>query len=311
MDRKTVAIFGAVFLGIVVALGGFLVFVLFMFRGGSSSSDGIFGGGPAIGVVEISGEIVDADTPLKNIRRFVKNDDIKALLVRLNTPGGTVGASQEIYSELKKAAQSKPVVCSMGDVAASGGYYIAAGCQKVVANPGTLTGSIGVITRLPYLGDIARSLKFDMVVIKSGKMKDAGDPFREMTNEENHYWQSLIDSIHQQFVSAVAEGRRLPIDEVKPFADGRILTGEAAKNLKLVDELGNFYDAVRLAATLARIEKEPRLQYPPEESPFRLERLFRASGRAAVKGVKEEIFSSTGLPTKTLGPSYLMSFPNN
>jgi protease-4 len=199
----------------------------------------------------------------------------------------------------------------MGDVAASGGYYIAAGCQKVVANPGTLTGSIGVITRLPYLGDIARSLKFDMVVIKSGKMKDAGDPFREMTNEENHYWQSLIDSIHQQFVSAVAEGRRLPIDEVKPFADGRILTGEAAKKLKLVDELGNFYDAVRLAATLARIEKEPRLQYPPDESPFQLEKFFRASGRAAVRGVKEEIFSSAGLPTKTLGPSYLMSFPNH
>jgi len=304
MDRKSWWVLGLLFAGLFASLFGFLLLAFLAVRASDDEGAG-FGSGPAIGVLEIKGTISSSDKPLKTLRRFAKDDRIKALLVRIDSPGGSVAPSQEIYSELRRFGEKKKVVCSMGNLAASGGYYIAAGCQKIFASPGTLTGSIGVISQLPYLGAIAHELKFEMVTIKSGKLKDVGNPFREMTDEERVFFQQMMDSVHEQFIAAVAEGRGLKVEEVRPIADGRVLTGQQAKELKLVDELGGFNDALRLAAALGGIEGEPRLQYPAEDHPFHFGDLVREGGRALARGVKDEVLSGTGV-SDLAGPAYLM-----
>jgi protease-4 len=251
-------------------------------------SPSIAAGGPRIGVIEVTGTIgagdagVSSDSLLKAIRKFSQDDGIKAVVVRIDSPGGAVAPSQEIHGEVKKLAEKKTVVCSMGSLAASGGYYIAIGCPKIMAEPGTLTGSIGVISQFANVKGLIERFDVKMETVKSGKLKDAGNPFREMTPEDRAYWQALIDRVYAQFVRAVAEGRKLPEAEVRKIADGRVLTGEEAKELGLVDELGNFYDAVELAKTGANLEGEPRLVYPPDEGGVFLEQLFgRAAGAVA------------------------------
>lgn len=308
MERRSWVVLGLIFGGLFLSLFAFIVVAVLAVRSGGEEGGGGFSAGPAVGVLEIKGVIESADKPLKQLRRFAKDERIKAVVVRVDSPGGAVAPSQEVYEELRKIGEKKKTVCSMGNVAASGGYYISAGCQKIVANPGTLTGSIGVISQLPYLGDIARELKFQMVTIKSGKLKDVGNPFREMTGDERAFFQSMMDAVHEQFIAAVAQGRSLKAEDVRPWADGRVLTGAQAKELKLVDELGNFNDAVRLAAALGGIEGEPRLQYPPEERPFRFEELLREGGRALARGVREELFSASG-SAPILGPAYLAPLP--
>jgi protease-4 len=158
------------------------------------------------------------------------------------------------------------------------------------------------------VGAIAHELKFQMVTIKSGKLKDVGNPFREMTDDERSFFQSMLDEIHEQFIAAVAQGRSLKVEEVRPWADGRVLTGAQAKELKLVDELGNFNDAVKLAAALGGIEGEPRLQYPPEERPFHFEELLRDGARALARGVRDELAATAGAPP-IAGPAYLAPLP--
>ncbi|MBI5546262.1 MAG: signal peptide peptidase SppA [Deltaproteobacteria bacterium] len=308
MDRKSVVVLGVIFGGLFLALFAFLLLAFVAVRSGGDDGAGF--GGPAIGVLEIKGPIVDTDKELKALRKFAREDRIKSILVRIDSPGGAVAPSQEIYAELRRINQSKKVVCSMGNLAASGGYYIAAGCGKVFAMPGTLTGSIGVISQLPYLGDIAKELHFSMNTIKSGKMKDVGNPFREMTEEERAFFQKLMDSVHEQFISAVAEGRGLKIEEVRPFADGRVLTGAEARELKLVDEIGNFNDAIKLAAELGQIEGEPKLQYPPEEHRFKFADLMSEGGRALMRGFRQGLGeSASSSPDGVVGPAYLMPTP--
>jgi protease-4 len=307
MDRKSMVVLGVIFGGLFLSLFGFLLLAFMAVRSGGEESSGF--GGEAIGVVEIKGTITSSDKTLKALRKFAREDRIKAILVRIDSPGGAVAPSQEIYSELRKLNEKKKVVCSMGSLAASGGYYIAAGCGKVLAMPGTLTGSIGVISQLPYLGDIAKELHFSMITIKSGKMKDVGNPFREMTEEEHAFFQRLGDDIHEQFITAVAEGRGLKPEDVRSIADGRVLTGKQALDLKLVDQLGNFNDAIKLAAELGRIDGEPKLQYPPEERPFRFNELMREGGRALMHGVRDDLGESAGAPQDVVGPAYLMPTP--
>ncbi len=307
MERRSWVVLGLIFGGLFLSLFAFIAVAVLAVRSEDESA-GAFSGGPAVGVLEIKGVIESSDKALKQLRRFAKDDHVKAILVRVDSPGGAVAPSQEIYEELRRVGEKKKTVCSMGNVAASGGYYISAGCQKIIANPGTLTGSIGVISQLPYLGDIARELKFQMVTIKSGKLKDVGNPFREMTDEERAYFQSMMDSVHEQFIEAVAQGRGLKVEDVRPWADGRVITGAQAKELKLVDEVGNFNDAVRLAAALGGIEGEPRLQYPPEEHPFHFEELLHEGGRALARGVREEVLSASG-SAPILGPAYLAPLP--
>ncbi|MBI5557557.1 MAG: signal peptide peptidase SppA [Deltaproteobacteria bacterium] len=220
----------------------------------------------SVGVIELKGIITDAEETLDHILQFRLSKSIKAIVVRIDCPGGAVGASQEIFREIARANEVKPVVASMGSVAASGGYYAAIGAGKIVASPGTLTGSMGVIFKFPNLEEIFQKIGYRDEVIKSGKLKDIGSPSRPLTTEERELLQSLLDEVHEQFIADIAQSRKLPSDDVRKVADGRIFSGETAKNLGLVDELGNFNDAVSLAAKLAGLQTEtPLLVYPEED----------------------------------------------
>lgn len=216
--------------------------------------------GNRVGQIDIKGTIIGSQETLKQLKEFRKQSSIKAILVRIESPGGAVGPSQEIYREIRRTAQTKPVVASLGSVAASGGYYIASAANHVVCNPGTITGSIGVIIHLPNLKELFGKIGYQTTTIKSGQFKDIGNPSREMTPEEKELLQTTIDETYRQFVRDVALGRNLPEEDVRKIADGRVIMGEKALALKLVDQLGNFEDAVAKAGELAKIEGEPELQ---------------------------------------------------
>lgn len=210
--------------------------------------------GEAVGVVEIEGAIADARDTLENIRRFREDEDIKAIVVRINSPGGAVGPSQEIYREIRKTVGTKKVVASMGAVAASGGYYVACAADGIVANPGTITGSIGVIMGYTNFRQLLDKIGMVPVVIKSGPYKDTGSPTRKMRDDERKILQSITSGIHEQFVTAIADGRKMDRARVEEAADGRIFSGEDAKARGLVDRLGNFEDALAWAGELGGIE---------------------------------------------------------
>lgn len=214
-----------------------------------------------IGVLEVRGLIDNVQESLKALKEFRRDENVKAILVRIDSPGGGIGPSQELYREIRRTLQEKPVVASMGGIAASGGYYIASAASRIVANPGTITGSIGVISYFPNLQALLDKIGITAIVIKSGRFKDTGNPDREMTQEEKDLLQTTMDQAHTQFVRDVAQGRKLPEEKVREIADGRIIMGESAHQLGLVDELGNFEDAVRASAALGKIDGEPDLLY--------------------------------------------------
>lgn len=218
-----------------------------------------------VGVIPIVGAIEDSTLLLEQIAYFTKDKSIKAIILRIDSPGGGVGASQEIYREIGRTREEKPVVVSMGGVAASGGYYIAAASDKIVANPGTITGSIGVIMQYYQYKELAEKIGFKREVIKSGEFKDIGNPHRDLTDKDKEILDAVISDIQSQFVNAVAAGRNLPAEKVSEIADGRIFTGAMAKKWGLVDQLGNFEDAVTLAKELAEIDGEVNLVYPQKK----------------------------------------------
>ncbi len=291
MEKRSGAALGILFGGLFLALFGFLFLAFSVATSGREGTSAFSKPGGAVGVLEIQGVIEDSQPALKALRQFSNDERVKALLVRVDSPGGAVAPSQEIFSELRKLSESMHVVCSMGDMAASGGLYIAVGCEEIFANPGTLTGSIGVIAQMPYLGGLAELLKFRMETVKSGALKDMGNPFREMTEVDRKYFQEMLDSVHRQFIEAVAEGRGKPVEEIAALADGRVLTGQMAHEAGLVDALGNFNDALYRAAELAGIEGEPQLVYPEEPKVFPFEFLMREGARSMVRGVRDEILS--------------------
>jgi len=214
--------------------------------------------GDKVGLVEISGTISNSDPVVDEISRFADDRTIKAIVVRLESPGGVVAASQEIYDELRRArADGKIVVASMGGVAASGAYYVACGADSIVANPGTLTGSIGVIMSFPNTGELLKKIGIDMQVVKTGEFKDMGSVTRPITPDERQLVGELIGDVYDQFVHVVADARRMDVEAVKKIADGRVMTGRQAYQLGLVDRLGGFKDAVTLAGRLAGISGEP------------------------------------------------------
>lgn len=231
----------------------------------SRMDDLSFTTGEKVAVLPITGLIADSETTIEQLKKFVKDDSVKAIVIRINSPGGGVGPSQEIYEEVKKLQGKKIVVASMGALAASGGYYIACATQKIYANPGTITGSIGVIMQFVNVQDLIGKIGVKGMVVKSGAFKDIGSPVREMKPEEEKLLKAVVDNVHQQFVAAVSEGRKLDRGEVLKLADGRIFSGEQAKGLGLVDELGNLEDAVAEAGKLAKIEGEPRVVTPPKK----------------------------------------------
>jgi len=212
-----------------------------------------------IGLIRIEGPIMDSKDAVDEIKEYAKDSSIKAILLRIDSPGGAVAPSQEIYSEVKKTLAKKKVIVSMGSIAASGGYYIAAPSTRIIANPGTLTGSIGVIMEIPNLEGLMNKIGIRTEVIKSGRNKDIGSMFRTMKKEERELLQGLMDNVHEQFIRAVAEGRKKNIEDVREIADGRVFTGEQAVANGLVDELGTLEDATKVAAKLAGITGEPEV----------------------------------------------------
>jgi protease-4 len=218
-------------------------------------------GGDKVALIRIEGVIVDSREVIEELHRYKENSSIKAIVLRIDSPGGGVVPSQEIYTEVRKVRADGKIklVASMGNVAASGGYYIAAATDKIVANPGTLTGSIGVIMELANVKDLLEKVGVQSVVIKSGRYKDLASPFRTMSAEEQALLQGVLDDVHAQFIEAVADGRSLKIEEIHDLADGRIFSGRQAKRLHLVDELGDLQDAIKLAARLVNIPGEPQV----------------------------------------------------
>ncbi|MFO7840340.1 MAG: signal peptide peptidase SppA [Desulfosalsimonadaceae bacterium] len=232
---------------------------------------GDLGFGEKVGVVEIEGMITDAREVLDRIRAFREADSVKAIVLRINSPGGAVGPAQEIYREVEKTVKQKRVVASLGPVAASGGYYVAASADRIMASPGTVTGSIGVIMAYTNFRELFEKIGLRPVVIKSGKYKDMGSPLREISDEERALLQKFTDTVHEQFITDVAEGRGKKPEAVREIADGRIFSGAAARELGLIDRLGNQRDAVVWAGRLAGIKGRVRAVYPPEEKPSLLE----------------------------------------
>jgi protease IV len=217
-------------------------------------------GGNRVALVEIEGLIVDSDRVVKELDDFGDDPTIRAIVVRIQSPGGVVGPTQEIYDTiLRISGRGKPVVASMGSVAASGGYYLAAAATRIVANPGTLTGSIGVIMQLAEIEGLLKKVGVRYEVIKSGRYKDSGSFARPMTPDERAVLQTVLDDMHDQFVTAVAEGRRLGKDRVKALADGRVYSGRMAKDLGLVDALGGLDEAIRMAGEMGGISGKPHV----------------------------------------------------
>jgi protease-4 len=211
------------------------------------------------------GVILDSKKMLAKLKDVDEDKQVRAVVLRLDSPGGSVAPSQEIYEAVK--AMSKPVVASMGSVAASGAFYIACGAKKVVANPGTLTGSIGVIMEFMNLKGLYEWAKVTRFSIKTGRFKDSGAEYRDMRPDERELLQNLVDDVLSQFKRAVAEGRKLPMKAVSEIADGRIMSGAQAKKLKLIDELGGIEDAIRIAGELAGIKGKPEVYYSDRQRP--------------------------------------------
>jgi len=226
-----------------------------------------------IGVIPIEGTIFSSQKIISQLVKFKKDNDIKAIILRIDSPGGAVAPAQEIYREVQKTVGTKRVVASLGSVAASGGYYIAAAADKIVANPGTITGSIGVIIEFLRLEELLQKIGVDLEVIKSGEFKDIGSPARKLSERERELLHAFVAEIQEQFVESVASGRRLAVDKVQQIADGRIFSGAKAKELGLVDLLGNFEDAVEITKGLAGIEGDAALVYP-KKSKLELWELF-------------------------------------
>ncbi|MDA8171089.1 MAG: signal peptide peptidase SppA [Nitrospiraceae bacterium] len=215
--------------------------------------------GEKIGLVRVEGPITDSGNIIDEIKDYASDPSIKAIVMRVDSPGGGVAPSQEIYEEVRKAAAKKFVVVSMGSLAASGGYYISVPATRIFANPGTITGSIGVIMEVPNIQGLLGKLGVKTEVIKSGRNKDLGSLFKAMPPEQRRILQEALDNVHEQFIEAVASGRKIPLDRVKALADGRIFTGEQAKALKLVDNLGDLEDAIAAAKTMAGIKGKPSI----------------------------------------------------
>lgn len=213
--------------------------------------------GDKVALIRIEGPIVDSKEAIDTLKDYVKDLSVKAIVLRVDSPGGAVAPSQEIYEEVRKAVAKKTVVVSMGSVAASGGYYIAAPATRIIANPGTLTGSIGVIMEIPNMEGLMAKIGVKSEVIKSGRHKDIASVFRGIKPEERAILQNVLDNVHDQFINAVSDGRKMLREDVQKIADGRIYTGEQALTVGLVDELGNLEDAVKVAAKLSGIRGEP------------------------------------------------------
>lgn len=256
------------FILVLAALGAGTLTLLTLLVAGAvraTSMGDVLSAGPKVGVVEVSGMITDSREVIEDLRRMRADDQIRAIVLRIDSPGGAVAPSQEVFRAVRTASAEKKIIASLGAVAASGGYYAAAGTDGIVANPGSITGSIGVILGFTNLRELMDKIGLVPVVIKSGEFKDLGSPVREMTAAERNLLQRLSDQIHHQFIRDVAQGRGMEEERVAALADGRIYTGEEARQLGLVDRLGNLEDAVAWAGTLGGIDGTPEIVWAREQ----------------------------------------------
>lgn len=260
--------------------------------------------GDKVGVIEVFGVISDSREIIDHLHTFRDNEAVKAIVLRIDSPGGGVGASQEIHDEVLAINRHKPVVVSMASVAASGGYYIAAPARRIFANPGTITGSIGVIMQFANVQELLKKIGLYNEVVKSGPHKDIGSPVRPMSDADRKILQEMIDDVHDQFVASIAAGRNMDPSQVRELADGRIFTGRQAMEFGLVDELGNLQAAIASAGKLGGISGEPAVIYPAknkprlvdylvEESLLRLQQYLSRTGRSGVyylwQGLDQEV----------------------
>jgi protease IV len=255
----------------VVGTGALLViffFVVLLLTAVLTGEEGSTEGGGKIGIVDLEG-VISSELSEQTVRQLTKHRDdpaIKAVVLRIDSPGGGVASSQEVYEEVKRTrAGGKLVVASLGSVAASGGYYVACAADRIFANAGTLTGSIGVIVQLANAEELLRKVGVAATVITSGPFKDSGNPTRALRPEERQVFQALVDDVYQQFVEAVSQGRQIPLVEARQLADGRIYTGRQAKELRLIDELGTLQDVIAYTATTIGISGKPTLVREREE----------------------------------------------
>lgn len=237
-------------------------------------------GSSKIAVIKVGGVIISSDKIIKEIDKYRKNPTVKAIVLRVNSPGGGVAPSQEIYEAVKKITRKKKIkiVVSMGSVAASGGYYISCAADRIVANPGTITGSLGVIMEFPNIKELLKKIGVENRNVKSGTYKDIGSPFREMKSEEKKLIKGMIDDVYEQFVQAISESRGMPEDEVRKIADGRIFSGRQAKAIGLVDKLGGFQVALETAAEMTGLDLDKTVILRKEES-FRISRFLSGLNR--------------------------------
>jgi protease-4 len=286
MSGKGHPILAVLILLVVVGLflGLVLTFVLPM-----AGPSGAFSFKEKIGVLPVEGTIIESDTLVAQLVEFRKDRKIKAVLLRVNSPGGSVGPSQELYREIRKTVETKKVVASLGSVAASGGYYAASAADKIVANPGTLAGSIGVIMEFVQVEELLKKIGVSVEVLKTGEFKDIGSIHRKLSERDREMIRTLVFDVQRQFVEAVAQGRNLPVEKVREIADGRVLTGAQCKELGLVDQLGNFEDAVELARTLAGVKGEAILVYPKKPKGKWWTLFLQDSSRTVVQAVRDAL----------------------
>jgi protease-4 len=262
---------GILFVLVLVVFTGTFFFAYL--SGGDSKVLALFSG-DGVGVLQIDGAIDDSRSVIAELRRFREMPWVKAIVVRVDSPGGAVAPTQEIFEEIQRLKKRKPVIASMGSVAASGGYYIASACDKIIANPGTLTGSIGVIMQLTNVEELMKKIGVKGYNVKSGANKDIGSPFQPLSPEGREILQSVIDNVHSQFIAAVAKGRGLDEARVRKLADGRIYSGAQAKDLGLVDQFGTLEDAIEVAAKRANLSGEPAVYQSRPEQERWWERVF-------------------------------------
>lgn len=278
--------------GILLFIGFWMtVFVLILKSNFSpGETELVHGNGDKIAVVDLVGVIISSDETVRQIKKYRDDHSIRGILLHVDSPGGGVVASQEIYEEVRKTRESgKPVVVSMGALAASGGYYVSCGASRVVANRGTLTGSIGVISEFMRFDPLLKKIGIEATTIKSGKLKDAGSPFREMTKEDQAYFQRLMDGVHRQFIAVVEDERGFDHDSLLAIADGRVFTGEEAVEMGLVDTIGTYEDALQITADMANIVGEPTVVKERKRGLSLFDRVLGETKFEELLGLKDEL----------------------
>jgi len=265
--------------------------VLFMI-GKSILPELLEAGKEGVAIVRVEGPILDSYQTVEELKTFADDPLVKAIVIRIDSPGGGVAPSQEIYNAVKRVRRenNKTVVASMGTVAASGGYYIAVATDRILANPGTLTGSIGVIMQTANVQELLEKIGVKSVVVKTGKFKDLGSPFRPMVEEERQLLESVMNDTLSQFIEAVAEGRSMDTAEVEQLADGRVFTGRQARSVLLIDEIGDLQDAIKLAGELGGIEGTPRVLETTK--PFSFQELLESTFLGGIRSLAPSRFSS-------------------